>query len=1035
MKNSIKKVLKPFFNSRAAGIYILLFAFVIGLATFIENDFGTSAAQKIIFKAWWFELLLLLFAISIVVNIFKFRMIPQKKWSLLMFHLSFIIILLGAGITRYFSFEGVMHIREGEASNTFLSSENYLQFRVLKEGKNYEFDEKVLFASLGDNTIDKNYLLGNSILNVKVLEVIPNPIQSVERIETGIPTLKIVLAGMEGRLEYYVKEGEQITINGLVFNFTNEIIPEAFNISRVGEELYFIADRAYTQMTMATQQLDTILPTGKGIPLKLKSLYSDGQNRFVFGDYFKGGDAKISSEKRKIESASILGIKVKVEFNGKTTEQYITGQAGVQGNPLIFDLDSTKFSLAYGAKVMDVPFSIQLNDFIMDRYPGTNSAASYASEVTLIDTRSNTNFNYRIFMNTILNYSGYRFFQSSYDQDEAGTYLSVNHDFWGTWISYTGYILLTIGLGWTLISKKTRFYQLVRLIKEIRMKKSALLIIFLFLINSIVFAQSEVKPKIESVSIEHAKLFSEVVVQDVNGRMKPMHTLTRELLRKISGKETFNDLNADQVVLSMFASKEEWFAEPLIKIGPFTKSILNKTESKISFKEFFTEDGQYLLQEDVKKAFDAKPIDRGQLEKELLKVDERINIVGMIFSGSAFRVIPILNDPNHTWTATQGHNHNESENSESVQLANSFFAQYESVLHEAMHSNNYSECNKLLIELSAYQKLQSSEVIPSNLKLQTEILLNNLDVFGRLAFIYLFLGIVLLILLFMSVFSSNTRVLGVFKIISMLVIAGFAFHTVGLAMRWYISGRAPWSNGYESLIYIAWTTTLAGLLFTRKSIGGITATIILAATVLLIAKLSYLDPEITPLVPVLNSYWLTIHVSLEAGSYGFLMLGAIIGLINLILMMFINQKNKERMIINITEMTYLSEITLIGGIAMLSVGTYLGGVWANESWGRYWGWDAKETWALVSILVYAFILHMRIIPKLSGIYLFNLATLFGLSSIVMTYFGVNYYLSGLHSYAAGDPIPVPTWVYVLSISFVIIAIVSYYKKKKLKLKV
>jgi len=260
------------------------------------------------------------------------------------------------------------------------------------------------------------------------------------------------------------------------------------------------------------------------------------------------------------------------------------------------------------------------------------------------------------------------------------------------------------------------------------------------------------------------------------------------------------------------------------------------------------------------------------------------------------------------------------------------------------------------------------------------------------------------------------------------------FHTIVLALRWYISGRAPWSNGYESLIYIAWTTTLAGLIFTRKSIGGVTATMILAATVLLIAKLSYLDPEITPLVPVLNSYWLTIHVSLEAGSYGFLMLGAIIGLINLMLMAFLREKNKQRITGIVTEMSYISEMTIIGGLTMLSVGTYLGGVWANESWGRYWGWDAKETWALVSILVYAFILHMRIIPKLNGLYLYNVATLFGLSSVVMTYFGVNYYLSGLHSYAAGDPVPVPTWVYVTVVCFVIISIVAYFRKKSLKLK-
>jgi ABC-type transport system involved in cytochrome c biogenesis permease subunit len=203
----------------------------------------------------------------------------------------------------------------------------------------------------------------------------------------------------------------------------------------------------------------------------------------------------------------------------------------------------------------------------------------------------------------------------------------------------------------------------------------------------------------------------------------------------------------------------------------------------------------------------------------------------------------------------------------------------------------------------------------------------------------------------------------------------------------------------------------------------------LSATVLLVASLSYLDPEITPLVPVLRSYWLTIHVSMEAGSYGFLMLGAIIGLINLILMVFLTARNKDKINHQIREMSYLSEMTLIGGLFMISIGTYLGGVWANESWGRYWGWDAKETWALVTILVYAFILHMRIIPKMQGLFAYNFATIFGLGSVIMTYYGVNYYLSGLHSYAAGDPVPVPQWVYIVITSILIISILAFWKKR------
>jgi cytochrome c-type biogenesis protein CcsB len=225
---------------------------------------------------------------------------------------------------------------------------------------------------------------------------------------------------------------------------------------------------------------------------------------------------------------------------------------------------------------------------------------------------------------------------------------------------------------------------------------------------------------------------------------------------------------------------------------------------------------------------------------------------------------------------------------------------------------------------------------------------------------------------------------------------------------------------------------LAGIIFARKSLGGIAATTFLASIILMVANLSYLDPEITPLVPVLKSYWLTIHVSLEAGSYGFLMLGAIIGLLNLILMIFATKNNKDRIKQTVKEMTWISEMTLIGGLVMVSVGTYLGGVWANESWGRYWGWDAKETWALVTILVYAFILHMRFIPGLRGNYAFNVASLFGFASVIMTYFGVNYYLSGLHSYASGDPIPVPVWVYYTAFSFLIISLLAFWRKKVLK---
>jgi cytochrome c-type biogenesis protein CcsB len=260
------------------------------------------------------------------------------------------------------------------------------------------------------------------------------------------------------------------------------------------------------------------------------------------------------------------------------------------------------------------------------------------------------------------------------------------------------------------------------------------------------------------------------------------------------------------------------------------------------------------------------------------------------------------------------------------------------------------------------------------------------------------------------------------KILFSLAVAGFIFHTLGLGIRWYISGHSPMSNGYESMLFISWVTMLAGFIFSRKSLLALAATAVLAGMTLMVAHLSFMDPEITNLVPVLKSYWLTLHVSVITGSYGFLGLGAILGLIVMIMMLFVNTKNQERISATIDELTVINYRTLTLGLYFLTVGTFLGAVWANESWGRYWGWDPKETWSLITIVIYTLVTHSRMIPGMKDVYSFNLLSLFAFSSVLMTYFGVNYYLSGLHSYAGGDAVPVPVFVYVAVIVLVALAV-------------
>ena len=677
MKNFLSrtsKILLPLFNTRAAGLYLLLFAGAIGTATFIENDFGTSAAQKVVYKAWWFELLLILFSITIIVNIIKFRMVQQKKWPLVLFHTA-IIINIGAGITRYIGFEGIMHIRENDSADSFISSNTFLKFSVTANDQTYTFDEPVLFASLGNNKWEESYLIGSDLINIRVKEFIPNPKKSLSESIDGIPTLQLVIGGLNGREEYYISLGETKRIGNVIYNFKDTPFPDAFNIAVRNESLVFTSSKVLTQTVMATQKKDTIYPSDTNSPLELRALYTDGVNSVVFSDYIKQGSVQIESADPKVKNESLTALLMEVAVNGESKETYVFSSRGNEGRPELLTFNNLNASISYGAKEMKVPFNIKLNKFILDKYPGTNSASSYASEVTLVDEQENINMDYRIFMNNILNYKGYRFFQSSFDRDERGTYLSVNSDFWGTLISYIGYGLLTLGMLLTLFSKKTRFHQLTQKIKKLRSKGAVVILFFLLSGYSLTAQSTPINAYVEdAVNMDHADKFSKLVVQDFKGRMKPMHTLSRELMRKLARKESLFGLTADQILLSMLVNKQEWYAAGVIKLGKH-KDIHEKLGvpgDYASYADFFSTDGNYKLQEEVRRVYGLEPIDRGVFEKELIKIDERLNILSMMFSGTLLKIIPAPNDPNNTWVANSGHDHVENDGHNHSEIADNF---------------------------------------------------------------------------------------------------------------------------------------------------------------------------------------------------------------------------------------------------------------------------------------------------------------------------------------------------------------------------
>ena len=367
-------------------------------------------------------------------------------------------------------------------------------------------------------------------------------------------------------------------------------------------------------------------------------------------------------------------------------------------------------------------------------------------------------------------------------------------------------------------------------------------------------------------------------------------------------------------------------------------------------------------------------------------------------------------------------------------FVNNIFPIYLRELDTGMKTNDYSKATEMLESIKGFQLKYSSNIVPSENKIKAEVLYNKINVFEKLFLWYFIAGMLYFLFIIFDIFSSNKFIIRFMKY-SLLFFKSsifilFIIHTLGLIARWFISGHAPWGDAYESMIYVAWATMGIGLLFAKKSDLTLASTAFVSSMILMIAHWNWMDPSIANLVPVLDSYWLMIHVSVIVGSYGPFTLGMILGIVSLILMVFLTKNNKEIIKLKLKELTIINELAITVGLIMLTIGNFLGGMWANESWGRYWGWDPKETWALISILIYAFVLHMRLIPKLRGNWMFNLMSIIAFASIVMTYFGVNFYLVGLHSYASGDKVITPTFVYWSIVFVFILGFLSKYKYNK-----
>jgi len=1037
--------LKSILSIKMAVFFLLIFATASGVATFIENDFGVAGSWAVVYTATWFEAVQVMLGLMILYNIYKYNIFQKKKIPSLMFHLGFVVVLLGSGITRYMGYEGSLHIREGKAENRVISGESFIMAHAKKDGKVYSVSKKKIFSQIGSNDFSMKLDVDGEKANIEFKEFVPNAVEDVVESSDGKPMISMVVSNGGKTENVILKENMLLADTPIFFSLSSTQKSRSkfnVNISIRDGKFYFVSDEDIGWFKMRENKRGTY-KAGEEYEFVGGQLYTIGDTNFAPKVISLKAKEKLISNKNPMQRGgrSLSAVVVDVTFKGETKEAALYGMGkGAKGYTKSINVAGTDFDLEWGSQVFELPFTVKLNDFQLDRYPGSSSPMSYASEIEVIDEAKGVNLPYRVYMNHVLDYSGFRFFQASYDTDEMGTILSVNSDP-GKWPTYIGYILLSLGLLLNVLNPKSRFRKLAGMIQKDMNKIKSVIAVFLMVFGLLHVGELQANENalnfLKKYDKTHADKFGEILVQSADGRIKPIDTVSTEVLNKVYRKSSFKGMSANQVILGMMASPAEWQVQPMIHVfHPELKKLLglDKNQKKATFNDFFEKKGKhaYKLQKYAEEANRKKPVQRNKFDKDIIKVDERVNISYFVYTGEIFKMIPKVGDSNHKWYSPKSAI-SLFDKSESGDVR-SLLAGYFDAIAKGLDSGDWSSANRAVDKIKSYQEQYASDIMPSESRIAAEMFFNKAAIFQKLSPFYLLSGLLLLFAIFAKMIKPTMSIKLVTKIVFGITIVAFVAHTFGLGLRWYIAQHAPWSDGYESMIYIAWAIVLAGIFFSRQSVVSLALTSILAGVTLFVAHLSWMDPQMTTLVPVLKSYWLNIHVSVITASYGFLGLCGLLGFFTLILFIIKpkDKKSKRNQEIdrNIVEATRINEMAMILGLSLLTVGNFLGGVWANESWGRYWGWDPKETWALVSILIYAAIVHFRFIKTLNNQFAFAVASTVAFSSIIMTYFGVNFYLSGMHSYASGDPVPIPMFVYY-TVAVVIAVIALAWRNRNL----
>lgn len=659
---------------------------------------------------------------------------------------------------------------------------------------------------------------------------------------------------------------------------------------------------------------------------------------------------------------------------------FTTWLFGKQGVVHVREGKTTSIFYNKDGELETFPFELVLTKFKVTYYPGTDAPMDFMSYL-LVRTSDDTLEKMEVSMNKIGDCQGYRFYQSGYDPDGLGASLTVSYDPYGIAVTYTGYLLLLITMIVFFFQKNSQFRQLL---KNPLLKKTFLLCLVLG--SSLGVSAQNTNPQVLPKDV--ASHFGDLYVY-YNGRICPLQTLAQDFTVKMYGKSTYKGFSSEQVLTGWIFFSDSWEDEPFIKIkSKNVRKLLHVDQKYASFHNFITPENQYKLAE-VKANMMAG---KGQYDaKGIEAADEKFNLIVSLYAGSMLKLFPYRSDSTallQWYTATDNLPGN-MENDKWI-----FIRRAMDYVSELVLTKDYEHTHILLDKLIKYQQKEAALLLPTAQKMQAEKCYNRFNNAFPLAVVSLVIG-VFLFLLFMRYEIVQKEVNRLFKVsLTGLMVLAFGYLTLLIVLRAYVSGHVPLSNGFETMQFLAWSVMLTTIVGQNKFAMALPFGFLLSGLTLMVAFMGQSNPQITPLMPVLSSPLLSLHVVVIMLAYALLAFMMMNGVTALVL--YGSTKTSS---VEIERLALISRILLYPAVFLLTIGIFIGAVWANVSWGRYWGWDPKEVWALITLLIYALGLHSKSLSLFRNPLHFHIFTVLSFLSVLITYFGVNFILGGMHSYA------------------------------------